>query len=323
MDTPKEYVLNRLSNLKIKTTSPDFKNPADLVDFLYKAVMSKKFRKYSVNSEYQKHIRSAIELNVRNDEPIKIAIVFGGYKLWRFEESPEPDWAELFSMIYYAYWLKPMADVYRPGVWFDFYSDDVIVKHIDNIPREDTEKYCEVFREILAFMKRYLPSNMNFTLNRVGDQYASEQEFLSDVETQKKNLIEKNRNKLPPLTEEQKETLNLNVRLNPGQEGDPEWREKVQLMHDAYMLASKRRPYYRVPDKIVAITNKLDNTIAVGTTKTSIAKFWAGVGALKRQDNNFIETILTPTQLASVIFTWEPLMIDGLNGKNFNRVRVI
>lgn len=319
MDTPKKYVLDRLGNLKIKTVGSDFKNPADLVDFLYKAIMSKKFRKYSVNPEYQKHIRSAIELNVRNGEPIKIAIAFGGYKLWRFEESPEPDWAELFSMIYYAYWLKPIADAYKPGVWFDFYSDDVIVKHIDNIPREDTEGYCKVFREILAFMKRYLPGNMNFTLNRVGEQYASEQEFLSDVEAQKRILIEKNQT---PLTEEQKGILNLNVRLNPGQERDPEWREKVQLMHDAYMLASKRRPYYRVPDKIVAITKKLDNAIAVGTTKTSIAKFWAGVGALKRQDNNFIETILTPAQLASVKFTWEPLTIDGLNGKNFTRIRI-
>ena len=49
-------------------------------EYIFRKLMSKKFRKYSVNSEYQKHIRSAIELNVRNDEPIKITIIFGGYK---------------------------------------------------------------------------------------------------------------------------------------------------------------------------------------------------------------------------------------------------
>ncbi len=323
MSTPKEYILSQLRGLSVEVASPTFQNQTSLVDFLYKSVLSKKFRKYSVTPEYQNYIRSSIELNVKNNQPIKITIVFGGYKLWRFKESPEPDWAELFSMIYYAEWLKPITDAYAPGVWFDFYSDDAIVKYIDNIPREDTERYREVFREILDFMKLYLPGNMKFTLNRVGDQYASEEEFLSDVEDRKKKILEQNGGKLPLLSREQRETLDLNVRLNPGQENDPEWREKVQLMHDAYMQVGKRRPYYRVPDKIVAITKRLDNTIAVGTTKTSIAKFWAGVGALKKRDNGFIETILTPNQLALATVAWEPLALDGLNGKNFKEIRII
>ncbi len=319
----KEYILSQLNSLRSSGGSQKFENQAALVDFLFKAVMSKKFRKYSATTEYQQHIRSAIELNVKNNDPVKIAIVFGCYKLWRLEESPEPDWAELFSMIYYALWLKPIAENYGPGVWFDFYSDDVIVKYIDNIPRADTEKYREIFKQLLNFIKQYLPNNMKFTLNRVGDQYASEEDFLADVEAQKKKLLEKYNGKFPPLTPEQKATLDLNVRLDPGQDKDPEWREKIQLTHDSYMLVTKRRPYYRTPDKIVAITKQADNTIAVGTTKTSIAKFWAGVGALKAQNGNLIETVLTPSQSTSANFHWEPIAIDGLDGKNFKKIRVV
>ncbi|MDO8451848.1 MAG: hypothetical protein Q7S76_03185, partial [bacterium] len=88
--------------------------------------MSKKYRKYAVNPEYIQHIRSAIESSVQRGDPIKLTLVFGGYKLWRLEEAPEVDWAELFSLMYYARWLLPIARVYEPGVWFDFYSDDVI-----------------------------------------------------------------------------------------------------------------------------------------------------------------------------------------------------
>jgi len=319
MNKSEQYIADQLRGLKEKSAGPN----EGLIGFLFKTVMSKKFRKYSVNLEYQAHIHSAIDLNFKNGEPIKVAMVFGGYKLWRFEEAPEPDWAELFSIIYYAHWLKPIADHYKPGVWFDFYSDDVIVKYIDNIPKEDTNKYSETFQGLLDFTRKYLPNNFKITFNRVGDQYKSEKDFLTDVEIQKKKLLEKYGGKLPKLTEEQKDTLSLNVRLTEEQKETPKW-EEIQLLHDAYMLVERRRPYYRTPDKIVAITKKLDNTIAVGTTKTSIAKFWAGVGALKRtKDDGFIETILTPNQLSSVNPEWETIEINGLKGKNFQRIRIV
>ncbi len=319
MNETQKYIIDQLESLREKSTDRD----KSLEEFLFKTVMSKKFRKYSVNPEYQNHIRSAIELNVKNKEPIKVTLVFGGYKLWRFEEAPEPDWAELFSMIYYAHWLKPIADHYKPGVWFDFYSDDVIVQYIDNIPEEDTRQYGKVFQELLDFLKKYIPNNFKMTFHRVGDQYKSEEDFLADVESQKKKLLEKYGGKIPHLSEEQKETLNLNVRLTPEQEKNKRWQEEVQLLHDAYILVEKRRPYYRTPDKIVAITKKIDNTIAVGTTKTSIAKFWAGVGALKKTESGLIETILSPSQLSSVNPKWETIEIKGLEGKNFKQIRVV
>jgi len=56
-------------------------------------------------------------------------------------ESPEVDWAEVFSLIYYTKWVKQILAIYKPGVWFDFYSDDVILEIMDNVPKEDTERY--------------------------------------------------------------------------------------------------------------------------------------------------------------------------------------
>jgi hypothetical protein len=47
--------------------------------------------------------------------------------LWRIDEAPEADFAELFSSMYYVKWLKPVCEIYKPGVWFDFFVDDLIL----------------------------------------------------------------------------------------------------------------------------------------------------------------------------------------------------
>lgn len=317
--TSQEYILERLRGLTAKKPTQLFASQTELVDFLYKATISKKFRKYHVNPEYQKHIRSAIEYNVKNNEPIKIVLVFGGYKLWRLDEAPEPDWAELFSMIYYAYWIKPIADNYKPGVWFDFYSDDIIVRTIDNIPEQDTEAYIKNFCHLLDFLKSFLPRNIKFTLNRVGEQYDSYQTFQNDLNEKTKKI----KNKQKPLNQEQETTLELNVKLTSEQKKDPKWKEKVSLVHDAYTLVEKRRPYYRAPDKIIAITRPANNSIAVGTTKTSVVKFWIGVGALQKKANTFIETILSPSQLEATKYGWSTISIPDLKNKNFQKIRII
>ncbi len=274
--------------------------------------MSKKYRKYAVTNEYQEHIRSAIALNIKNHEPIKITLIFGGYKLWRLEESPEVDWAELFSMIYYSSWIKPIADNYAPGVWFDFYSDDVIVETIDNISRADIDAYLNSFRNLLEFITQYLPQNIKLTLNRVADQYASLAQFEEELNDKLKDIT------ISELSPSQLATLELNVKPLPGQ--TPNWPE-IQRMHDAYMTVSKRRPYYRTPDKISAITKQSPNAIAVGTTKTSVVKFWIGVGALQKISQGFIETVLSPSALNKK-YAWEPIGLAGLTGKNFHQIRI-
>lgn len=117
----------------------------------------------------------------------------------------------------------------------------------------------------------------------------------------------------------------MNVKLNPGQDDDPQWREKVELIHQAYYTVDKRRPYNRAPDKILTFPYPLSDgkAIAVGTTKTSVAKFWVGAGALKKENNQFKEYVFSPSQLEESKFNWEEIQIEGLSGKNFNKIRIM
>jgi hypothetical protein len=318
--TPKEFIEYRLSELKPKDKTI---LKEELVGFIFNVIMSKKFRKFSVIPEYQDHIKKVITESVRDDLPIKFSFPFGGYKLWRFEETPEVDWAELFTLMYYAKWLKPVCEVYKPGVIFDFASDDMIVERMNNIPKKDTEKYRQSFNELVNFLQEYIPKNLKFIFTPISSFY-TEEEFEKDLA----DKIEKKKKEfggLPVLDDKKKGMVELNVKLNPGQDSDLLWREKIELTHQAYYAVDKRRPYNRAKDKILAFTYPLKDgkSISVGTTKTSVAKFWVGVGALKKKGEEFVEYVLSPSQIETAKSTSESISIDGLSGKNFNRIKII
>ncbi len=311
-----DYILKRLRGIKDIKTMP----VEDLADFIYITLMSKKFRKYSVSPQAVDKIRTAIELNIEKNDPIKIAIPFGSYKLWRFkEETPEVCWAELFALIYYAYWLKPITDAYKPGIWFDFCADDAILELMNNIPPEDTDKYKQTFRDLIDFIQPYLPDNFKYTFSPVGERYGSKEEFLTDLDHQIEILKQKSG---VTLTERNIEMMKFNIKPKAGQEINF---ESNRLMHDAYMDVSKRRPYHKTPDKIlISATPFGDRTsLPVGTTKTSVVKFQTGVGVLEKKDDSYIENIYSPTQLENSEFKWEAVKIENLPDKNFKQIRII
>ncbi len=320
--TPEEYILNELNKLnKFSEKKLDLSLEKDLADFIAKTVVFKKFRKFSVDEKFPGSLEGAIKINLEKKEPIKFCFPFGGYKLWRLEESPEVDWAELFALIYYVNWLKPICENYEPGVWFDFSSDDVIVEMLDNIPVFDTEKYQASFLALISFMERYLPKNMKFTFTPVGSRYTKE-EFETEIKDKMENL-RKNLGGLPEVSEKEIKMIDLNTKPREGEKRDPDWYRSNKSMHDAYMSVDKRRPYNRAQEKILVFTTRLPSGVAVGTTKTSVAKFWVGVGALIKREDGFIETILSPDQLQKTKYKWESVLIDGLVGKNFKKLRII
>jgi hypothetical protein len=111
----------------------------------------------------------------------------------------------------------------------------------------------------------------------------------------------------------------------PEQLADPRWREKVELIHSAYMNVKGATGYSTASNKIRVFTQPFPNgtCIAVGATKDSIAKFWVGVGALKPRDSDYRQLVLSPRQLEDARLTFEAVVIDGLEGRNFKKIRVL
>lgn len=325
--TAQEYIQSRLEELHHQPA--DLLIPRDaneLAEAIFKILMSKKFRKYSATPELIEHIKQSIHGHIEAGTPINITFTHGAYKLWRLEESPEVDWAELFAHIYYTKWLAPICKIYKPGVWFDAFVDDLIIPKLNNIPLSDIEAYKLSYQKLIDFLNIYQPANFKRTITGVGDQFESPETFDKILEQDVQDYAKTLPDGLPEVTEAREAMIELNVRPDPQQQSDAQRMAKNTLVHDAYITKTKRGVGYTFrPDKILAFTQPLASGIflAVGSTKDSIAKFWAGVGALKPRDDSFRQVVLSPKQLETASFDWGNVKLEGLPGKNFSSIRVL
>jgi hypothetical protein len=151
--TAQDYIINTIEALAQPIVLEDVPKEK-LDDAIYARVMSKKFRKLKPGDECVELTKKAIELFVRENRPIIIFEMFGGNKLWRFDEAPEIDWAELFSMTYFVQWMRWIAAVYEPGVEFVYFSQDISVESLNNVPRSETNRYSETFKSLIDFIQR-------------------------------------------------------------------------------------------------------------------------------------------------------------------------
>jgi len=286
-------------------------------------VMSKKFRKTKADQPAIDTAKEAIKLAVEAGEPVRLMLFFGGNKLWRFDEAPNIEWGELFSLVYYARWAKSIASVYTPGAIFEYFSMDVCVERMNNVPHEQTDQYSDGFKKLLEWVKPYIPKGVSIKYTRYGDLYKNREEFYKEVDVAKEEWLKDNDGKLPELNDAKKIATELNVRLKPGQVQDPQWREKAELEHRGLFGTKTGSAYMFSPALIPNCPTWYSGFIATGSTKRSLAKFWVGVGALEHSGDDYNEIILTPKQLEAAKFDWDDVTIPGLEGNNFSKVRVL
>lgn len=320
--TPKDYILSTLEALKTPIVLEDI-GSISLEEAIYAKVMSKKFRKVKAAERAVRLTKEAIHLFVAEKKPIRIVQMFGGNKLWRFEEAPEIDWAELFSFTYFMQWSRLIASVYEPGVHFEYFSQDICVESMNNVPREQTDRYSQTFHEMLTVVRPFVPSNIQVSYIRLRDLYESTEQYYRELEVAKQKVLEENNGALPTMTDAMKKATELNVRLKPGQDDDVLWREKVELEHQAIFKTTMLAAYSSDPHMIWTCPTFYDDCVVTGSTKRSFAKFWAGVGALQPEGEKYAELVLTPKQLETIPYLWEDISIPGLDSRNFKKIRIL
>jgi hypothetical protein len=321
--TAQEYIISTLQALARPVQMEAIGN-TPLEEAIFAKVMSKKFRKLKADAETIRITKKAISLAVKNNQPVTVSFLFGGNKLWRFDEAPEIDWAELFSLTYFVRWMKSIASVYQPGARLDYYSQALNVEIMNNLPLAETENYAKTFLAMLDWVKPYIPEKVTITYRQYADKFQDYADFVHELEAAKQKTLEANGGKLPELSEKQKAATELNVRLLPGQDQDPLWREKVELIHQSIEgTETFQRCYLNDASLILACPTIYKGWIAVGSTKKSYAKFWAGLGTLEKSGGTFNELVLTPRQLQTAKFNWEDINIEGLKGKNFSKIRIL
>lgn len=295
----------------------------DIVDKIYRCIMSSKFRRKAVCDSLKQRIKEAITYNVERNLPINITFLQGCYKLWRFDEAPEADWAELFALMHYAAWVKSILPIYRPGVVFDFYVDDLIMEKISNYRRDEILSYQYSFQHVMDFVMSYCSNNLHYKITTVSSQYSNESDFWNKLDIA---IVNWAKPEDIVLDDSIKAMIDLNYRPNVNEKYSTYWREKIMCIHDAHSAMEERLRYREASGKILAMPQHYsgdDSRLFVGSTKDSYIKYWVGVGALRRKDNSFVTTVLSPKQLANASYSMHNIKIEGLNGKNFSKIRVL
>ncbi|HSW99549.1 MAG TPA: hypothetical protein VLH38_00775 [Patescibacteria group bacterium] len=319
--TAQEYIESTLKSLA-EPIQPQDIGTTPLEDAIFAKVMSKKFRKWKADEQTISVVRDAIKYAVENDQPLQIGQLFGGNKLWRFAEAPEADWAELFGLIYRAKWAKTITSVYPRGVDFEFYGQDVSVEYLNNLKRSETDRYAESFKSAIQLVNSLLPQNLRFTYKR-HSEVVDGAAYEAELDAAKEAALAASGGSLPVMGDAEKKTTELNVRLLPGQDKDPDWREKVELQHGAIFATKSLVPYLANRQSIACSAAPFPGYLAIGANKRSIAKFWASVGVLEQSSDGYDMLVLSPKQVEAAKFDWQDVKMAGLMGKNFSKIRVV
>lgn len=332
--TATEYITDQLENCSHYQLSSDDRSVIEsqgLETYIYSRLTSKKFRKWAVDTESERQVKRAIAINIGQGKPLQFRFPFGGYKLHGMPGSPEVDWAEFFSIAYYCKYLAPVAAAYEPGIEFKFSSDDVIIERMDNVPVADTNVYFDSFTKLLGQFGEHFPLNFKMDIVRISDLYddkvAMEQELAVNVDKFKKYYADE----VDPSKKDRMLKISaLNIQWDGAKDltglSEAERQAIVDMgpvYHDAYCALSKRHEFNRGEDKIVIFTTVISNAIAIGTTKSSVTKYWTGFGVLETRGSNFVARILAPSQLAE----WDKRphrveRIDLLGSDNFAQLSV-
>lgn len=317
-----EFIYSKLKNISPIDSSVRF-SLEETVEEIYRSIMSAKFRRKSICDSLKQKIRKAIVYNVQSGKPINITFLQGCYKLWRFDESPEVDWAELFALMHYAEWIKPILLIYQPGVVFDFYVDDLIMERISNYKRSEILSYQYSFQKVIDFVMTYCPSNLHYKITTVSSQYSSEEEFWNKLDEAVTNWINPRDITLDASIISM---IDLNYRPISDKQNGEYWREEIMCIHDAHSAMKERLKYREEEGKILAMPQHYsgaDSRLFVGSTKDSCIKYWVGVGALRRKKDSYVTTVLSPKQLANSNFLTQNIKIKGLDTKNFSKIRIL
>jgi len=309
--TAQEYLEHRLQTCSQYSLTEYEKQLAseNLKDFLFTQLTRKKFRRWKLSDIARERLIGVLEYCIPKKLPLLVRFRFGGYKLWRMPTTPGVDWAKFFAIAHYAAYLAPVLAAYEPGVKLLFMSDDVFVEPMDNVSKSSTESYYQSFLTLLQEFKKYTQKNFDIEIIRHSSLYASEEALQKELDEKIQEIEPIWKEKMTP--EKLKTSLAisaLNIKwdgvkdLTGLTEAEKEkFVERGVLFHEALVKVPTIRAFSDNNPAMFSIScGLIPSVVSIGTTKSSVAKFWAGIGVLEERDGMYYDLyydrVLSPSQ---------------------------
>lgn len=333
--SPQQYLENKLkSSAKYTLSSSEEVNleKIGLKDFLFQLITRKTFRRWKLPELARERIDKVLEFCLANNEPIIFRFRFGGYKFYQLKSAPEVDWAEFLSISYYLEYLAPIIAVYPHGVKLIYMLEDEGIEQMNNLSEYEMDAYYLSFKKLCDEFLKYTPDNFSIEIIRHEMLFDSIEDFNREFKT-KITEIEKTwkENQTPTYLDSILKSAELNIKWNGVIDltkiPDGERQKKIEqsaIMHDALVGMPTIRAFCdNNPRIILVFTTPLPKVISIGMTRASIVKFWMGVGVIEEKGENYLEHIMSPSQIEKIKeTTFKKIPIDLIDGKNFTTIKV-
>ena len=261
---------------------------------IYDKLSSSKFRSSKIPLELQQKIIEKVHHCVGHNLPIHITVPFGGYKKWQLPSAPHIDFAEVFNLLLLREYLSPIAALYDHGVLLEYFSDEIFVSSMNNIPQHDLDTYNNEFAILINFLKPHFPNNFQCKFSKIRD-FISQEDLFKRFDEIKKDLRKKWNN----ITQDEQQRRLAKARRNYKGDADEQTIFESNLTHDAFIFGDWDAGIPWAFDKdMIAIGFRYTKTwgIPLMSSRSSATQFWVGTGAIKMINKEFVPTILTYEQ---------------------------
>jgi len=298
-----------------------------LQSYIISKFFSKKYRKWSLDEQCIKLVKSEVEEAITKDRPIDVFFAQGCYKLWRVSSAPRANWAEFFNLAYLISYVAPIAVTYKRGVNLTYYFLTVLPQTHNNLSESEVIAYLESFQALIDKFRAYLPENISIKIERDLDAHSRKQYNFA----LKKALVLANREfyEWPKIKQEDYiRRAKLNIKWN----GVEDWtklnvKEIQKKVERAVLYEYAATQVILEKDKVkrgvILSTLPKEDSIGVGSTSTSIAKHWVGEGALEESNGMLYPRIFSPSQYEYAHrLKHKHASVDLLKGEMFSKIEV-
>lgn len=338
-----EKYLNDLMSLKTLNTpkvDSNVKTLEEKAGFIVQSLSRKKFRR-KLTPKARQILKDKVIACLDAKKPIHFTIPFGGYKHFWNESHPEPDWAEIFNLVFLVEYVTPILAVHAPGVIIEYISEDLILPEMNNYPESALDAYAKNFNELVNYFNKRLLSNLQIKFFRIGDRYDKTKIIADTLSVIPQKLIEfkklsapqreielhrsvrsvmwRGRKDLTGLSDLEKENRIIKSRLIElsyyATEAKPEFLGDYLNGNDHICLCFS---YGLSPDNI-------SEDVTLASSYGSVVDFWIGRGILVCQNGRFIPRIVSKSQYASFMPYLRKIFIESpcLPHQNYRDIEIL
>lgn len=289
--------------IKRPLTKDESKLP--LEEAIYARITSKQFRKSKVDELTEKLIKTYLHATVHKNQPIKIFLLFGGYKQSHLASFPFPEWAEIFNIQFVLQAASYIESIYPPGVTLVYRSDETVITYLNNYTRQSRQEYAQRFKSYLDLYNSYIPKDRNILIQyeSVGMSSPEKELFVRMQELYPKRLALFT--DLPEAEQEDRIKRAYKNQCWDGEENltdvsEDQKRKRAKwayIMGEAYLFADIQISETYLEQGISILFRKgVPGCLFYSSCKYSTIQFWVGEGMLIHNDQGLHPVIVSYNQ---------------------------